>query len=82
MILEEIARSKENPVWTSYKIGWELFANGHPSGKEVLGTTESISALERDQMKSYFERQYSPSNMLVALTGAFDWTPQSDRLRS
>ena len=73
VILEEIAKGKDEPVHFAYWTAQELFANGHPLGNRILGTTESISALERGQMISYFERQYSPGNMTVALTGAFDW---------
>ena len=73
VILEEIAMYKDNPASVAYWEGLELFANGHPSGNSVLGTTESISVLERDQMMSYFERRYSPGNIMVGLTGAFDW---------
>ena len=73
VILEEIAMYKDNPASVAYWEALELFANGHPSGNSVLGTTESISALERDQMMRYFERRYSPGNIMVGLTGAFDW---------
>ena len=73
VILEEIAMYKDNPSAVLYYMGREIFANGHPSGNSILGTTESIEALERDQMMSYFEQRYSPGNMMVALTGAFDW---------
>jgi predicted Zn-dependent peptidase len=39
----------------------------------VLGSTESISALERDQMMQYFQRRYAPNNMVAVLTGNYDW---------
>ena len=73
VILEEIAMYKDNPSAVLYYLAREIFANGHPSGNSILGTTESITALERNQMMSYFERRYSPGNLIVALTGAFDW---------
>ncbi len=73
VILEEIAMYKDDPEAVAYWAARELFTNGHPSGNSILGTTESISALKRDQMKRYFERRYSPGNLIAALTGAFDW---------
>ncbi len=73
VILEEIAMYKDNPAAVLYYMAREIFANGHPSGNSILGTTESIAALERDQMMTYFERRYSPGNLIAALTGAFDW---------
>ena len=73
VILEEIARAKDMPDWIAPELALEILTNGHPIGKPVLGTTESIATLERDQMMSYFERRYSPTNMVAALAGAFDW---------
>ena len=73
VVLEEIAMCADSPKATVIMKGLKAFANGHPSGNNVLGESESIEALERDQMAAYYERRYSPSNMLFALTGAFDW---------
>ena len=73
VVLEEIAMYNDMPDRIASVQAREILTNGHPIGKPVLGTTESISALELDQMRSYFERRYSPTNMTAALTGAFDW---------
>lgn len=73
VILEEIAMYKDRPQFVVYNLARETYYHGHPLGNSVLGSTESISALERDQMLRYFERRYAPNNMVVALTGNYDW---------
>ena len=37
----------------------------------MLGSDESISAVTRDEMKAYFDRRYSPSNIVLAASGNF-----------
>jgi predicted Zn-dependent peptidase len=73
VILEEIALYEDRPIWVAYDAAREVFRGGHPLGNRVLGTTDSISNLTRDAMLGYFERRYSPSNMLFALMGDFRW---------
>lgn len=73
VILEEIAMYKDRPQFTVYNLARETFYHGHPLGNSVLGSTESITALERDQMVQYFQRRYAPNNMVVVLTGNYDW---------
>lgn len=73
VILEEIAMYKDRPMMSVYELARETYHHGHPLGNSVLGSTESISALERDQMMAYFHRRYAPNNMIVVLCGKYDW---------
>ncbi|MDP9310163.1 MAG: insulinase family protein [Chloroflexota bacterium] len=73
VILEEIAMYKDRPQFTVYILARETYHHGHPLGNSVLGSTESITALQRDQMMDYFRRRYAPNNMVVTLTGKYDW---------
>lgn len=73
VILEEIAMYKDRPHFTVYDLARETYHHGHPLGNSVLGSTESISALERNQMMAYFQRRYAPNNMVAVLTGNYDW---------
>ena len=54
VILEEIALYKDRPQFTVMDDARAAFYAGHPLGNSVLGTTESIQALQRDQMHDYF----------------------------
>ncbi len=73
VILEEIAMYKDRPHFVVYTLARETYHHGHPLGNSILGSTESISALTRDQMMEYFGRRYAPNNMVIVLTGNYDW---------
>lgn len=73
VILEEIAMYKDNPFWVLYEASQEKHFGNHPLSHRVLGTTETIKALARDEMKTYFDARYSPDNTVVALAGKMDF---------
>ncbi len=73
VILEEIAMYKDNPFWNLYEASLERHFGAHPLGHRVLGTTQSITDLTRDQMHAYFDARYSADNTVVALAGRLDF---------
>ena len=73
VILEEIALYQDRPHFWLFEQASTHFYQSHPAGKSVLGTADSISTLSRDQMLSYFNRRYSPTNMVLVATGNIDW---------
>lgn len=73
VILEEIALYKDRPQFTVIDEARSTYYKNHPLGQSVLGSTESITALLRDQMHAYWGRRYAPNNLTLALTGQFDW---------
>jgi len=46
---------------------------GHPLGRSVLGTRQTIANLQRDAMAAYFQRRYSPGNVIAVASGNLDW---------
>jgi predicted Zn-dependent peptidase len=73
VILEEIGMYQDQPMWVAYEAMMREHFGPHPLGRSVLGTTESVGGLARDQMKDYFDRRYVTNNMLVAVAGNVDW---------
>jgi predicted Zn-dependent peptidase len=73
VILEEIALYEDRPRFTVMDLARELYFGSHTLGNRVLGTTGSITALQRDQMEAYFRRRYAPNNLSLVLTGNYDW---------
>ncbi len=73
VILEEIEMYHDRPTHMLFENALRLHFAGHPAGNSVLGTLESIRALSRDQMKRYFDSRYSPKNIVLAVSGSFDW---------
>ncbi|MBW3580440.1 MAG: insulinase family protein [Actinobacteria bacterium] len=72
VILEELAMeedSHEDRVLSSLA---DAMFPGHPLGAEVLGTRETIQAMERDQIAAFHRHWYRPGNLVVAVAGAVD----------
>jgi predicted Zn-dependent peptidase len=73
VILDEIAKYEVQPGWAIYEHARRNFYSGHPLGNSVLGTSQSITALTRDQMAGYFGRRYVAPNIVAVAAGNFDW---------
>src|SRR5438067_3438678 len=72
VIREEIAMYLDDPGHRLYEKLMEVHFANHPLSLSVLGSGESITQLERDQMAEYFQHRYGPGNMVMAITGRFD----------
>ena len=73
VILEEIARSEDVPTGQAYRRLMQSFYAGNSLGHDVLGTRESISNLQVEQMRSYHQRRYAANNLILAVAGNFEW---------
>ncbi|MFW6132755.1 MAG: M16 family metallopeptidase [Planctomycetota bacterium] len=73
VIQEEITLYEDQPVFRTYEKLMSAFFDGHPLGNEILGTTESIAALKREQMLDYFNRRYAPGNVTLVGVGNLDF---------
>ena len=73
VIIEEIGMYEDNPGWMVFDHARKLFFADHPLGNSVLGTTQSITDLKRDQMLDYFQRRYIASNITLVASGNFEW---------
>jgi predicted Zn-dependent peptidase len=73
VIIEEIGMYEDQPMWSAYDHAKRSYFADHPLGNSILGTPDSIRALQRDQMHAYFERRYVAPNITVVAAGNFDW---------
>lgn len=73
VILEEIAMYEDRPAFKVFEEGNTRFYDGHPLGQSVLGTPDSIQALEQGQMLDYFSARYAADNLFLVLAGRYDW---------
>ena len=73
VILEEIAMYEDRPQFAVFDKLREKYFGAHPLGASVLGTTQSITDLQRDQMHEYFRRRYAANNLTLVLAGQYDW---------
>ncbi len=73
VILEEIRMYDDQPPFGADDRCRAAFFAGHPLARSVLGTIESITALDVDAMRDYHRRRYAPDNIVLAATGAVDF---------
>ncbi len=73
VILEEITMYLDDPGHRLYEKLMDVHFGNHPLAMSVLGTLDSITKLQRDQMAEYFQHRYGPGNMVIAVTGRIDF---------
>ncbi len=72
VILEELNMVKDAPnQWVEVLLD-QIVWPGHPLGRDIGGTRESIEGISRSQILDFFESHYSPNNTVVSVAGAVD----------
>ncbi len=72
VVLEELAVALDDPEDVVLVRLFESAFPGHPLGREVLGTVESIEAIDRDAVAAFRDRWYRPANIVVTAAGRVD----------
>jgi predicted Zn-dependent peptidase len=72
VIVEEILMNLDVPEDHVHTLLAEALFPGHPLGREVLGTRETVEAATRDQIAEFFGQWYRPRNLVVVAAGALD----------
>ena len=80
VILEEIALYEDQPKFRTYDNLMSAFFAGHPLGNRILGTTDSIKVLKRQDMQAYLDRRYSPGNVTAVGVGKLDYPAFVDKI--
>lgn len=81
VILEEIRRQHDSPRAYLWRFLARTHYTRHPYRRPVLGTPETIRALDRDRIVAYYRRHYVPDNLTLVLVGNFDPAPALERVR-
>jgi predicted Zn-dependent peptidase len=69
VIFEEINMALDFPAQRVSMLIDELLWPGHPLGRDVAGTRESVAAISREMMLDYLSRRYRPANTVLAVAG-------------
>jgi len=72
IIIEEINSIEDSPEDFLGELAEEKFFEGSSIAYPVSGSVDSVSSLTLDQLKSYYEANYSPENCIVAVCGDVD----------
>ena len=82
VVLEEIRRSRDTPSGYLWRILTHRHFAGHPYGRDVLGTPETIGAASREAIVGYYRRHYVPNNAAVVVVGNLDPEEAAARVRA
>lgn len=72
VILEEIKMVEDTPDDLVHELFTESFWPGHPLGRPILGTRESVERMTGDVLRRYFERVYAPGNFVISAAGSLE----------
>lgn len=72
VVLEEMRLGDDNP---RRRLGRQLYTqmfDGHPYGRQVIGTPELVRGLTRETLAGFYRRHYVPETLAVVVVGAVD----------
>jgi predicted Zn-dependent peptidase len=72
VVLEEIRMHLDTPDDLVHSVFSEALYGSHPLGREVLGTSGTITSVPRDDVFGYYRERYVPTNLVVAVAGNLD----------
>jgi predicted Zn-dependent peptidase len=73
IILQEIRRRDDEPMSRIFELARANFYKGTPLSRLMLGTNESVRALQRKDLQEFWQTRYQPNNVLFSIAGKFDW---------
>jgi predicted Zn-dependent peptidase len=72
VIIEELGMALDSPQEWVHTLLDEILWPGHPLGRDVAGTRESVAGLDRASLIAFRAGHYAPANTVVSLAGNID----------
>jgi len=72
VIIEEMNMYEDTPVRRIWDLFEQLIFEGHPLGRDIIGTKDTLKKLERGDFISYRNEFYKSGNLLISVAGGFD----------
>jgi len=69
VILEEIKMVEDTPDDLVHELFTQSLWEGHPLGRPILGTPETVDALTQEALRDYFGRVYTADNFVISAVG-------------
>ncbi len=73
VVLEEIGMVEDQPEDLVSELLMEARLGDQALARPILGTEETLMALTRENILSYYKRMYRPENCVLAVAGNYDW---------
>lgn len=68
-IVEELRMYEDNPTMAVDILFDRVAYGNHPLGWDVGGTEQTVRGMTREELWSYYQRHYSPKNMVLVVAG-------------
>ena len=72
VVLEEISMHEDAPDDIVHDLFTETIWGDHPLGRRVQGRSETIAAMDRDEVDAYWRLHYKPGNLVIAAAGSLE----------
>ena len=72
VVIEEIRMRKDQPWTKVYNLVNRNMYSSHPYKRDVIGTEQIISTVERETVLDYYRTHYTPSNITTIIVGDID----------
>lgn len=72
VVLEEISKDSNTPSKKAYDNLNDMMYTFHPYKRKVIGTSDNVSTMRREEILEYFNKYYFPSNMVTLIVGDVD----------
>ena len=72
VVCEEIAACEDMPDDLVFVLHGRGMWGGHPYGRSILGSRETVAGISRDDLAGLHERTYTGANLVVAAAGAVE----------
>jgi predicted Zn-dependent peptidase len=82
VILEEIKMVEDTPDDLVHEVFSQHFWEGHPLGRPILGSPETVESFTSGTLRRYFDGAYVAPNLIVAAAGNLDHARVRDLLLS
>src|SRR5215472_17393263 len=69
VVLEEIKMDLDNPEYLLHEIFTRGFWPGHPLGRPILGTPETVKQFSREALQTRFREWFAPDHLVVTAAG-------------
>ncbi|MBO0779917.1 MAG: insulinase family protein [Ktedonobacteraceae bacterium] len=82
LVLQEIRRRDDEPMSRIFELVRSEFYRGSPLGRLMLGTNDSVRALQKRDLSDFWSTLYRPDNVLFAIAGKFDWDHVVEKMQA
>ncbi len=72
VILEELAMNDDDPQDVAHELFSEAVLGGHPLGRPIGGTQETINTVTREAVWEHYQANYRPQDLVIAAAGGVD----------